>query len=244
MKSKLLFLSLLAAATISNIHADNLLTWTTFGETGTETSVASASNLTGVEAASLVLGSGVNPANNGNRLGGNQWFDTGDTSPTTLASAIVANEYIEFTLTPSAGFSVSVTSFSFIWDGSPTGPSSLTLRSSFDSYAGDLGTATGQNVTKTSTTLNPVTSGNFTTISISGLTNLTSAVTFRLYGYGATGTTGSGGFDTNANTAPNVVLIGSVTPTTAVPEPHEVSIAIAGLLGVVILIRRKASRMA
>ena len=175
-----------------------LLTWNTFGNLGTETTEPSTANDPNLSAVNLTLGAGVTAAANANRFGGTNWFDTGDTNPTTLAESIAGNDYIQFIVTPNGGFSFTPTSLVFSWDHSSTGPASVTLRSSVDSFSTDLGSVTGLAAS--------ITTGN--TITISGLTDLTTATTFRLYGYGATATGGTGGFDT-ASSVVNVQLNGS-----------------------------------
>lgn|GEM_PF-2901146 len=174
-----------------------LLSWNTFGNAGTETTEPSTANDANLSASNLTRGAGVSGALNGDRFGGNNWFDTGDTNPTTLTESIAGNDYIEFIVTPTAGFSFTPTSLVFSWDRSGTGPGNVALRSSTDSFAADLGSAT---------LAASLTTGN--TITISGLTNLTMATTFRLYGYGATSAAGTGGFDTATN-AVNVQLNGT-----------------------------------
>ncbi|MCC7232038.1 MAG: hypothetical protein IT242_03770 [Bacteroidia bacterium] len=69
----------------------SLLQWNTFGNAGTETSEPSVYNDANVQAANLVVGPGVTPANNGNRLGGSDWFDTGNNNPSTISEAIAGN---------------------------------------------------------------------------------------------------------------------------------------------------------
>lgn len=175
-----------------------MLSWNTFGNLGTETTEPSTANDPNLSAANLTFGAGVTPAANTNRFGGDNWFDTGNTAGgNTLAQAIAGNNYIQFVVTPNAGFSFTPTSLVFNWDHSGTGPLNVTLRSSADSFSTDLGTVTGTAAIGTSNT-----------ITISSLTNLTAATTFRLYGYGATGTAGTGGFDTTTN-ANNVILNGT-----------------------------------
>jgi hypothetical protein len=180
-----------------------LLSWNTFGNTGTETTEPSIANDPSIAAANLTQGT-ITAAANSNRFGGSGWFNTGNTAGgNTLAEAVAGNDYIQFVVSPSSGFSFTPTSLVFIWDRSGTGPSNVTLRSSADGFTTDLGTVTG------------IASGAFATntINISGLTNLTSATTFRLYGYGATATGGTGGFDTTTSvTTPNVVFNGTVAP--------------------------------
>src|ERR1700730_2351050 len=181
-----------------------LLSWNTFGNAGTETTEPSTANDPNLSAVNLTVGAGVTPEGSANRFGGNAWFDAGDTNPTTLAESITGNDYIQFIVTPNAGFSFTPTSLVFSCDHSATGPGSLTLRSSADSFSTDLGSVTGLAAS--------ITTGN--TITISSLTNLTMATTFRLYGYGATSAAGTGGFDT-ASSVVNVQLSG----TTAIATP-------------------------
>lgn len=199
-----------------------LLQWNTFGNAGTETSEPSVFNDTNISAASLTLGAGVTAAANTNRFGGSAWFDTGDTGAgTTLAESVAGNDFIQFIVTPNSGFTFSATSFQFSWDRSGTGPANVTLRSSLDGFTSDLGTATG------------IVTGAFATntFTLTGLNNISTAVTFRLYGYGATAAAGTGGFDIGTNTV-NVQLLGT-TAVSAVPEPTTIlaGLGAAGALG-------------
>ena len=154
----------------------------------------------GITAVDLTQGAGVNPSANMDRFGGSNWFDTGDTDPTTLAEAVADNDYIEFVVTPIAGYFYNATSLVFNWQRSGTGPSSVTLRSSIDGFVADIGSVTGLPES--------ISTGN--TITISGHTGLVSAVTFRLYGYAATSTGGTGGFDVASNVV-NVEVNGTAT---------------------------------
>ena len=200
----------------SQIQADILLAWNTFGNSGTETSEPSVLNDANMASSCLTLGPGVTGSANANRFGGNNWFNTGDTAGgSTLAQAFAGNDFIQFTVSPNAGFSFTATSLVFSWDRSASGPSSLVLRSSLDGFGSNLGSVTGL--------IDSLSTGN--TLSISGVSNLSSATTFRLYGFGGTGTAGTGGFDTGSSTT-NVVFNGSVS---AVPEPT--SIALVCLIG-------------
>jgi hypothetical protein len=110
-------------------------------------------------------------------------------------------------VTPNYGYSFTPTSFVFKWDRSATGPSNVTLRSSIDSFVADLGSVTGMVSGGAATTTDR-------TITITGLTNISASTTFRIYGYGATATSGTGGFDcANGSTTVNVVLNGTTAST-------------------------------
>ncbi len=178
-----------------------LLQWNTFGNLGTETTEPSVFNDVNITSANLTQGT-ITPAANGNRFGGSGWFNTGNTlAGNTLAEAVAGNDYIQFIVTPNAGFSFTPTSLVFTWDRSGTGPSSVTLRSSADGFTADLGTVTGMTSGGVSTTTPR-------TLTISTLSNITVATTFRLYGYAATATGGTGGFD-NASSVVDVQLNGT-----------------------------------
>ncbi|MCX6273724.1 MAG: HYR domain-containing protein [Bacteroidetes bacterium] len=188
--SALLFCFLFSAG---NICKAQLLQWNTFGNVGTETTEPSVFNDVNIAGSvNLTIGT-ITPATNANRFGGSGWFDTGNTvAGNTLAEAIAGNDYIQFVVTPNAGFSFTATSLVFTWDRSTTGPSSVTLRSSADGFVSDLGTVTGM-ISGGAATTTP------RTITISTLSNISATTTFRLYGYAATATAGTGGFDNSTN---------------------------------------------
>ena len=224
--SKKFWLGAVAFAMVSAMsirsEAAILLSWNTNANLGTETSEPSVTNDLSISAAALTLGAGVTAAGNGNRFGGSSWFDAGNTvAGNTIGEAVTGNNFIEFTVAPLAGFQFSATSFDFIWDRSSTGPSAVAIRSSVDSFASDIGSVTGLLTGGTATTT-------LNTIPITGLNNIATATTFRAYGFNATATTGTGGFDTvTGTTTANVIFNGDVT---AVPEPT--SMALIGMFGV------------
>lgn len=191
-----------------------ILQWNTFGNTGTESTQPSVFNNTNISPSNLTVGS-ITTAGNKNRFGGSGWFNPGDTTTgNTILEAVAGNDYIQFVVTPNSGFSFTPTSFVFNWERSSTGPTNLSLRSSIDSFSTDLGVIAGMAESITSNT-----------ITISGLSNISTATTFRIYGYGATATTGTGGFDIDSNVV-NVTLNGTVS-STCVPPANPVG-AISG----------------
>ncbi|MFN8308372.1 MAG: YDG domain-containing protein [Chitinophagales bacterium] len=96
---------------------------------------------------------------------------------TSWGTSFNASKYVEITLTPASGYQLTVNSIALdVWRSS-AGAQSFAIRSSLDSYAADLGSGS---VTTTQTT-------NTITLS-STFQNLTSAVTFRIYGYGGNST--------------------------------------------------------
>lgn len=155
---------------------------------------------------------------------------TGSTSPVSSGAYFAAStwagplgsNYFEFTLTPAADHGFSVTSGSFDYRATSTGPAELALRSSADGYAASL------------FTLATTTDGawHFSGSQTISLTSLGSAITFRLYGYDA---------DANGGTlrTDNVILHGTVF---AMPEPASYA-TLAGFAALgLVAVRRTARR--
>lgn len=124
-----------------------------------------------ISVSGISRGSGVSAAGANNRYNANGWD----------ANTLYANDYFEFTLTPNSGYKIDFTNFVYSGQASGSGPTSFAFRSSADGYTANIGspTATG------------------TTISLSGAAyqTITAAITFRFYGWNASG--GSGTFSIN-----------------------------------------------
>jgi hypothetical protein len=84
-------------------------------------------------------------------------------------------DYYEFTLTPTTNYKINLSSFEFTLQRSSTGPVNYALRSSIDNFASDISTGAF-----------PMTA-TLQTVALSGAAfqNITSAITFRIYGYNA-----------------------------------------------------------
>ena len=115
------------------------------------------SNLT---ASGIKRGTGITAATVANAYGASGWN----------SGSLNVNDYYEFTLTPSTCYSLSLSNFTYTSVLS-AGTASYSFRSSIDNYAASIGTATA-----TGTTIS---------LSAAGFQNLTSAVTFRFYCWGA-----------------------------------------------------------
>ena len=125
--------------------------------------------------------------------------------------------YFQFTLTAGTGYSGSLTAIGFGTRSTSTGPASFTLRSSADGYASDLATATGSTTT-----------WSYKTASLATAASLAegATVTFRLYGYGGTGSVQVG----TANWRIDDMTVTATT--TAVPAPGALALlGVAGLIG-------------
>lgn len=124
------------------------------------------------------------------------------------------NKYLTFTVTPNAGFQLSLSRLELDEERSLTGPREWTVRSSVDGFASNLATFTVPD--NDSRRLNQQ-------IVFDGLTfsNLTTAVTFRIYGYNAEGTGGTW-------RVAMVELVGFVLPVPILTEGFEGGVLPAG----------------
>ena len=178
-----------------------IVTFDFAGLTGSE--VAATNNAKDANLANTVItrSAALFAAANGDRFNATNW------AVGSIANAVASNRYMQFTVTPNSGYQFAVTSVVVKWQRSATGNSQVSLRSSVDSYASDIGSAwviTDSTTTQTNTwTLSQA--------------NTTNAVTYRLYSYAeAAGGTGGPG-DGVGN---DISIYGSVTAAVTEPTTH------------------------
>ena len=131
---------------------------------------------------------GITSTSSSGNFRGNQW---------PAANALDESKRIEFTVTPDAGFALSLTSLTYGVGSSNTGPATYEWRSSVDNFAAPIGSSFSKTSAPAGSSLNLGTA----------FSNVTSAVTFRLFGYSASGASGTGGL------AGDLVINGTVAPT-------------------------------
>jgi hypothetical protein len=100
------------------------------------------------------------------------------------STAINTAKYLQFTITPNASYAMALNSISFFDTKSATGPSSWVLRSSLDAYATNINGAIGVPGTAFTATPQSIELG-------LDFQNITTGITFRLYGYGASSAAGT-----------------------------------------------------
>lgn len=130
-------------------------------------------------------------------------------------SAPDLTEYVTFTVTPAVGYELDLSTITFGSQRSNTGPQSGQIRYSRDGF-----TSFGA--------FSPPTSIANSTWNFADVVNSTAPITFRFYGWGGTGATGTLRFD-------NVAITGDVSA--IVPEPASLALAATG--GLLILARRR-----
>ena len=181
---------------------------------------------TGITCGSFVaVGTSTNPTATG-RFSFTNW-PTGATTAvdtySTMTGALDAGKYYEVTLTPDAGYELTLTDVTFGVRRSGTGIRSYALRSSADAYATNLPASVG-----TSTNLSVVGSNEFfwnfdatstssdqigSTVTLSGtsFTGIVNPITFRFFAWNSEGGTGTFSID-------NVTFNGSVTVSTGLAK--------------------------
>ena len=159
--------------------------------TGAATFTTKDANITTLPALSLTAGQQGQQGGNG-YVSSKAWNVTSED----------LNRYWEFTLTAASGYNISVTSVSLRMYRSSTGPPSITLRSDADAYGTDIGG------TQT------LPSAANTTISFTGLSVSGSSLTFRVYGWGASGSGGTLRVGDGANSSLDIDVQGTVTTST------------------------------
>lgn len=133
------------------------------------------------------------------------------------SSSLDLNDYFTWALAPTTGHALSLTSFVYSGQASGSGPTSLSFRSSLDSFSAGIGT--------------PVTSGATLSLSDAIFQDLTTPIEFRLYGWSASSSGGT--FSVN-----DFSFNGTVSALSAVPEPSTYA-AIAGLLALAAAMYRR-----
>ncbi len=219
-----LFAGFLVSLALSvGARADLLIGWDVAGLTGGEPNVAPtyvAPNL--ATNTILVRGSGLTTTLAANAFIAGSWTMPANVS--TVNDAINSNDYFSFTITADSGYTLDLTNVNMRVSRSNTGASNLTLRSSADGFASDLGAWTFTGTPNLSATIN-----------ITGETS----VEFRLYGYGASAAGGTTRIADGANfgaTGIDLAVFGTV-----VPEPGTLML-MAGGFGILAAVRRRLSR--
>lgn len=127
---------------------------------------------TNITVTGIGRGTGINGSNANNRYNSESW---------TTAASIDANDFFEFTLTPNLGYYIDFNELLYTSQASGNGPTLFAIRSSIDEYASNITT--------------PSSVGGTVSLTGGSFDDITSSITFRIYGYSAA--LGSGTFSIN-----------------------------------------------
>ncbi|WP_242133876.1 hypothetical protein [Aestuariivivens marinum] len=145
-----------------------------------------------VTATGICRGSGITEKNGAGTYNSQNW---------TSSTSIDTNDYLEWAITPNMGYEIDLSSMDFAYDRSPNGPSSIEIQMDYG-----MGYVTVFTDNAVDTTVN---NG---MVDLSSYINISTTITFRLYGYNATN--GVGTFDIEEHTTTNkgIIINGIVTP--------------------------------
>lgn len=213
---KLLFIITLLCTAISSLKAQNLATWTftnASGDWGSSPKAATSSN-SNLTVVGLTRGSGVAISGTaaGTAWGGNGFFDNVPAGSQTAGTAVTAGNFITFSFTADAGYSISVSGIpSYNIRKSSTGPAFMIWQYSLD---GTTFTNIGSTITIGSTTTS--TGNTQPAVSLSGIADLQNipsgtTVTFRAVMWGSTNDGGT--WYLNGATGTNFAVNGTVVST-------------------------------
>ena len=196
---RLLLPLLLALAVLPAAHAQ-VVTYSFTGALGSEATRAADAQPTNAVASAFSRGAGLTT---------NAGANTFAAASFTTAATIDLTDFFQFTVTPNSGFELDLTTLTFDERRSLTGYRTVEVRSSVDNFGAALATITVPD--------NDLTRPQSVTLPAVAFSNLTTAVTFRIYGYAAEALTGSGRVD-------NVVLNGAVVAVSGGAETATVTL--------------------
>jgi trimeric autotransporter adhesin len=162
--------------------------WQLNGKAGNETSIDASTLNSNLNTSTLMRGNGLNVSALANVFGSTNFTVSG-----TKADAITNNKYITFNINAKSGFQVSLSTLDVRFRRSGTGPNAFQWQYSLDgSTFTDLSSV---DISYTSTTTGGDAQTQINLSSITALQNVSSStsIIFRLYGWGATATTGTFG---------------------------------------------------
>lgn len=218
---KKIIIILFGIISINNSYSQ-ILTFDYAGNTGSEVTDASNSNNVNLGTSTISRGAGITASANADRFNAIDW------AVTSIANAVSGNDYMEFTITPNAGFSFSITSIVISLQRSSTGPSGIALRSSADGYVSNLGGAQA---------INDVTTTQTFTFTFAQTNDCNTPVAYRIYMF-AESTLGSGGpgdfagNDIIVNGSVNACSSNTITTSSIAGSPFSVTCSAGASLNV------------
>lgn len=182
--------------------------WDFAGKTGNETTVTATTLSPNLNNTAVSRGAGINPVATGDTYASNG-FTTG---PTSLATAIANGDYIEFTINPKPGYMASLSTLDANFRRSGTGPNSFQWQYSLDGFA-TPGNNIGSSFTYSLSTSNgdPQTQIDLSSIPALQTFNNATTLSFRLYAWGATNSSGTFALGRPATPANDLAIGGTVS---------------------------------
>ena len=187
-----------------------IVAWEMNGLAGNEAMVNATTINANLNVSTLSRGSGLSAS-----LLGNAFSSTNFTATGSKADAITNNKYLQFQISSFSGYQVSLSTLNVNFRRSSTGPNAFIWQYSID---GTIFTDIGTTISYSSTTNNGDAQAQIDLSSISSLQNVAfgTTITFRLYGWGASATTGT--FAIGRLAGNDLAITGSVSTISPSPE--------------------------
>ncbi len=196
--------------------------WDVSGVSASDTPLGASSLGTNIASATLALGSGVNASSAADTFGASGFTET------SLANALLNADYLSFTITPTAGFKLSISSVSFT-----TGVSTAVTNFNANLFSSSTGFTSSDSLYSYSFATTTAANQSVTLSGISALQDVTTSIEFRLYGY--RDISGTSTYRIRNLTGSDLIINGTVT---AVPEPSAYALlGGVGVLGVTVIRR-------
>jgi hypothetical protein len=208
------------------------VTYTFTGSPGNQVSEAVDSNPVGALFSDITRGPGIVPASGVDSMNSSGW---------TTGSSLDPNDYYEWTITPLAGFALDLTEFQINFQRSETGPLSVDVRNSLDGFG-----AFRLLITVVDNTANHGV-GVSSSAGLWDVVDITTPVTFRIYGFDAEDASGELRLGIKAGEEADFLpshlfMTVDITETpTEVPEPASLVLFGTGVAGLIAK-RRHSSR--
>ena len=244
LKNNILITISLAVITASSSQADILSAWDISGieldaaPFGSSPYTFSATTLdSNVNSSALSLSSTVNPSTSASQYG---FKVSGGSETASLASAITAGHFLEFSITAASGFVLNLTSIEILGASSGTGADDVAILSSVAGYSSGNELASLTGIAGVTGGFDTDTSGFGSAINISSSAyqEITSA-TFRIYGWN---TSAGAGVTNIRNLSGNDLVINGTTAAAPVPEPSSYALLVGMLTLGFVASRRRSLR--
>lgn len=226
MTTRLIVVCVLLGTSIASSLTAQLAVWDVAGTNAETTNPLSASSLgTNVASASLTLGGGVSASGAAGTFGGSN-FDT-----TSLTAAITSGDYLSFTITPTSGYALSISSITL-----NSGVSTEVTNFNVSLLSSATGWTAAQSLHDYSFASTGAPAQSITLTSSPALQNVSGSLEFRLYGW--RDPNGTSTFRIRNLAGSDLVINGTVS---AIPEPSAYAAA-AGLFILGCALWRRRSR--
>ncbi|MFD1161440.1 T9SS sorting signal type C domain-containing protein [Hwangdonia seohaensis] len=190
---------LILLLTFSFGYGQEIASYSSVANVGCSGIISADSNLNLASTSGICRGPGIN-VNAGTTYNSRDW---------TTAATLDTDDYLEWTLTPNAGYEIDLATMDITYDRSGQGPTMVDIQ--IDIGSGFSSIFTDASVSAVSEDNNG--------IDLTAYTNITGTITFRLYAFSATSASGTFDIEENTATDKGIVINGTVNALATCSSP-------------------------